>query len=59
MHLILHRFRDTAGDVSNVVDFNLPLLHLAPRFGWPHGNFTKIIGLRKLKVLGYLLALFQ
>ena len=55
---IFYRFRDIAGYLSNVADFNPPLLHLAPRRGLPRSNFAEIFGSRKLESLGYRVVLF-
>jgi len=35
---ILYRFRVTESYLSKVADFNLPHLHFAPNWGWPHSN---------------------
>jgi len=59
MHrLILYSSRVTASYLSKFANFNLPHLHLAPHWGWPHLNFAKITRIRKLESLGFLVALF-
>jgi len=55
---ILYRFRDVAGCLSKVTDFDHPTCIRRPRQGWPRSNFTEIFGIRKLESLGYRLVLF-
>jgi len=52
---ILYRFRDIAGYLSKVADFDPPHMHLVPRRVTPslRSNFAEIFGIRKLESLGY------
>jgi len=45
---ILYRFRDIAGYLSKVADFDPPHLHSAPSYGVTPSNFAEIFGVRKL-----------
>jgi len=51
---IIYRFRDIAGYLSKVADFDPPHLHSAPSYG----VIAEIFGTRKLESLGYRVMLF-
>jgi len=51
---MLYRFRDTAGYLSKVADFDHPTCIRRPR----RSNFAEIFGIRKLDSLGYRVVLF-
>jgi len=55
---IFYRFRDKAGYLSKVADFDHPTCIRRPRWGWPRSNFAEIFGTRKLESLGYRVVLF-
>ena len=55
---ILYRFRDIAGYLSKVADFDPTHLHLAPPYGVTRSNFAEIFGFRKLESLDYRVVLF-
>ena len=55
---IFYRFRDIAGYLTKVANFDPPQLHLVPHMGWPRSNFVEIFGNRKLQSLGYRVVLF-
>jgi len=44
---IFYHFQVIMSYLSNVAYFNLLLMHLAPRLGWPHSNFAETFGVRK------------
>ena len=50
---VFYRFRDIAGYLSKVADFDPSHLHLAPPYGGPRSNFAEIFGVKKLDSLGY------
>jgi len=55
---ILYCFRDIAGYLSKVADFDPPHLRLAPPYGVIPSNFAEIFGVSKLESLGYRVVLF-
>ena len=55
---ILYRFRDIAGYLSKVADFDHPTCIRRARRGRPLSNFVEIFGIRKLDSLVYHVLLF-
>jgi len=55
---VLYRFRDIAGYLSKVDDFDPPTCIWRPRRGLPRSNFAEIFGIRKLDSLRYRVVLF-
>jgi len=54
----LYRFRDIAGYLSKVADFDPPHLYLAPPQGVIPVEFRGNLGIRILESLGYRVLLF-
>jgi len=46
---IFYHFRDIAGHLSKVADFDPPHLHLASVYGLPWQNFQEIFGVKKTR----------
>ena len=56
---IFRHFRDIAGHLSKVADFDPPHLHLAPPQRVMPVEFRGVFGVRKLESLGYRVVLFE
>jgi len=53
-----YRFRDIAGYLSKVADFDHPTCIRRPHRGLPRSNFAEIFGIRKPESLDYRVVLF-
>jgi len=55
---VLYHFRDIAGYLSKVADFDPPHLHLVPPWGVTPVDFAEIFGIGKLESLDYRVVFF-